>query len=31
MLSPPQQQSEMAITRLRERISELNLVFQHAK
>lgn len=31
MLSPPHQQSEMAIARLRERIAELNLVFQHSK
>ena len=31
MVSPPHQQSDMAVARLRERIAELNLVLQHAK
>jgi len=31
MISPPLPQSEMAVTRLRERIGELNLVLQHSK
>jgi beta-N-acetylhexosaminidase len=31
MVSPPHAQTEMAVSRLRERISELNLVLQHSK
>lgn len=31
MLSPPQAYSEQAVTRLRERIGELNLTLQHSK
>jgi len=31
MLSPPQAYSEQAISRLRERIGELNLTLQHSK
>lgn len=31
MLSPPHAQNEMAVSRLRERIAELNLVLQHSK
>jgi beta-N-acetylhexosaminidase len=31
MLSPPQPFSEQAVTRLRERIGELNLILQHSK
>jgi hypothetical protein len=31
MLSPPQPYSEQAVSRLRERIGELNLTLQHSK
>lgn len=31
MISPPHAQSEMSVSRLRERIAELNLVLQHSK
>ncbi|MFY9557512.1 MAG: glycoside hydrolase family 3 N-terminal domain-containing protein [Blastocatellia bacterium] len=31
MLSPPQSHSEQAVSRLRERIAELNLILQHSK
>jgi hypothetical protein len=31
MVSPPHAQTEIAVSRLRERVAELNLVLQHSK